>query len=119
MRTEKEIEEAKQTKEKPHAQAIRCRPFADVHSKNKFTAAQKQAQKPGKNHKLPKPIKQTLGKTAHKIATQATTQGLLKANFPKFRKKSTQIKKHQKCPKTEKCPKKNWVKKNCRRRTFS
>ncbi|MBQ3237326.1 MAG: hypothetical protein IJA92_07345, partial [Oscillospiraceae bacterium] len=88
MRTKKGNPRVKQTKEKPHAQAIPRRPHADACSKQTVLAAQKQVQKPGKNYNLPKEKKQGLGKIVPNIATQATTQGLLKANFPKFRKKS-------------------------------
>ncbi|MBQ6699313.1 MAG: hypothetical protein IJM98_01500 [Oscillospiraceae bacterium] len=84
MRTKKGNPRVKQTKEKPHAQAIPRRPHADACSKQTVLAAQKQVQKPGKNNTLPKEEKQGLGKIAPKIATQGTTESLPKADFPKF-----------------------------------
>ena len=54
MRTKKGNPRVKQTKEKPHAQAIPRRPSADVCSKQTVLAAKKQAQKLGKNHEFPK-----------------------------------------------------------------
>ena len=119
MRTRKGNPRVKQTKEKPHAQAIPCRPDDDACSKLTVLAAQKQAQKPGKNRKLPQAEKQGLGKIVHKMATQGTAESLQKTDFPKLRKKFGKIKNNKKCPKTEKCPKENWVKKNCRRQTFA
>ena len=93
MRTKKGNLRIEQTKEKPHAQAISCRPPGDACSKQTVLAAKKQAQKPGKNRKLPQAEKQGLGKITPKIATQGTSEGLPKADFPKFRKKIRQNKK--------------------------